>query len=216
MDVAVVFSRGLTGIQSPQVTIEVHLSRGLPGLSIVGLPETAVKESKDRVRSAILNNHFDFPLHRIIVNLAPADLPKEGGRYDLPIAIGILVASGQLPDNKLDQYEFVGELALTGELRAVHGCLPIAWSVKKAARHLILPEQNANEAALIDNLCVLPARTLDQVCRHLTGQTLIQNHIPSRVLSSRIYADMSDVRSQHQAKRALEIAAAGNHNLLIL
>lgn len=216
MDVAVVYSRALTGIHSPQVTIEVHLTRGLPGLSIVGLPETAVKESRDRVRSAILNNHFEFPLHRITVNLAPADLPKEGGRYDLPIAIGILVASGQLPSTGLDQYEFIGELALTGELRSVHGCLPIAWSVKAAGRSLILPEQNAPEAALIDNLCVLPARHLEQVCRHLTDQ----GHLTS-VDSPRLYyddacPDLAEVRSQHQAKRALEIAAAGSHNLLMI
>jgi magnesium chelatase family protein len=136
MDVAIVYSRALAGIESPLVTIEVHLSRGLPGLSIVGLPEAAVKESKDRVRSALLNNYYEFPLRRIIVNLAPADLPKAGGRYDLPIAIGILAASGQIPCNQLDQYEFVGELALTGELRQVQGCLPMANATKKAGRKI--------------------------------------------------------------------------------
>ncbi len=128
MDVAIVFSRALTGINAPQVIVEVDLSRGLPSLSIVGLPETAVKESKDRVRSAILNNHFEFPLSRITINLAPADLPKDGGRFDLAIAIGILAASGQLPLDELSQYEFVGELALTGEIRPVRGILPIAKS----------------------------------------------------------------------------------------
>lgn len=216
MDVAIVYSRALTGIHSPQVTIEVHLSRGLPSLSIVGLPETAVKESKDRVRSAIINNRFEFPLHRIIVNLAPADLPKEGGRYDLPIAIGILMASGQIPTIGLDQYEFVGELALTGQLRPVQGCLPIAWSAMKAGRQLILPADNAHEAALIKDLSVLPATSLNQVCQHLTGQTLINAFTPERITSHRQYPDLNEVQSQHQAKRALEIAAAGNHNILMI
>jgi len=216
MDVAIVFSRALAGIHSPQVTIEVHLSRGLPSLSIVGLPETAVKESKDRVRSAILNNHFEFPLHRIIVNLAPADLPKEGGRYDLPIAIGILVASGQLPANVLNQYEFVGELALTGELRPVHGCLPIAWAVKNAGRQLILPRYNADEASLITDLCVLPANNLAQVCQHLTGQALLSQFSYTAAITDKPYPDLADVRAQHQARRALEIAAAGSHNLLMI
>ena len=164
MDVAVVYSRALAGINSPQVTIEVHLSRGLPGMSIVGLPETAVKESRDRVRSALLNNHFDFPLQRITVNLAPADLPKEGGRYDLPIAIGILAASSQIPINQLQHYEFVGELALTGELRAVHGCLPMANSTRSTGRSMILPRTNAEEAALIPDLAIYPATHLLQVC----------------------------------------------------
>ena len=146
MDVAIVFSRALTGIVAPQVTVEVHLSRGLPSMSIVGLPETAVKESKDRVRSAILNNHFEFPLSRIIINLAPADLPKEGGRFDLAIAIGILAASGQIPRDVLDSYEFVGELALTGEMRPVRGILPVANAIKASGRNLILPQVNADEA----------------------------------------------------------------------
>jgi magnesium chelatase family protein len=148
MDIAIVYSRALTGINSPQVTVEVHLSRGLPSLSIVGLPETAVKESKDRVRSAILTNHFEFPLSRIIINLAPADLPKEGGRFDLAIAIGILAASGQIPAIELERFEFVGELALTGELRPVRGILPVAHAVNVAARSLILPRANEDSDAL--------------------------------------------------------------------
>jgi len=216
MDVAIVYSRALTGITSPQVTIEVHLSRGLPKFSIVGLPETAVKESKDRVRSAILNNYFDFPLYRITVNLAPADLPKEGGRYDLPIAVGILVASGQLPAGTLDQYEFVGELALTGELRSVHGCLPMAWSTHRAGRKLILPEKNANEASLIKELCVLPAAHLNEVCRHLAGDSLLTRHHHQPQVQDRHYPDLNEIRSQQLAKRALEIAATGNHNLLMI
>ncbi len=216
MDVAIVYSRALAGINSPQVTIEVHLSRGLPGLSIVGLPETAVKESKDRVRSALLNNHFDFPLRRIIINLAPADLPKEGGRYDLPIAIGILAASGQIPIAPLEQYEFVGELALTGELRSVHGCLPMAKSTRLASRKLILPQANAEEASLIADLCIYPASHLLQVCNHLSGKTPVPAYQTGHTIMTRYYPDLSEVRAQHQAKRAIEIAAAGGHNLLMI
>ncbi len=216
MEVAIVYSRALAGINSPQVTIEVHLSRGLPGMSIVGLPETAVKESKDRVRSALLNNHFEYPQHRIIINLAPADLPKEGGRYDLPIAIGILAASGQLPISVLDQYEFVGELALTGELRPVHGCLPMAKATREANRHLVLPQINADEAALIPDLSIHPASHLLHVCNHLTGNKPIPVYVSERQVASRIYPDLSDIRAQHQAKRAIEIAAAGGHNLLMI
>ncbi len=216
MDVAIVYSRALAGINSPLVTIEVHLSRGLPSMSIVGLPETAVKESKDRVRSAIINNHFDFPLHRIIINLAPADLPKEGGRYDLPIAIGILAASGQLPADKLYEYEFVGELALTGELRAVHGCLPMAWATKTAGRSIIVPENNAAEAALIDQLCVLPAGHLHEVCAHLGNHSPLTGYQAEGHVTRRKYPDFSDIRAQYQARRALEIAAGGGHNLLMV
>ena len=152
MSLAIVYSRALTGIDAPQVTVEVHLSNGLPSLSIVGLPEAAVKESKDRVRGALLNTNFEFPARRIIVNLAPADLPKEGGRYDLPIAIGILAASGQIPQDKLDQYEFVGELALSGLIRAVKGVLPFAIKCRQQQRALFVPQSNADEAVIVDDI----------------------------------------------------------------
>ncbi len=150
MSVAIVYSRAQVGIEAPLVTIEVHLSNGLPGLSIVGLPEAAVKESKDRVRSALLNSQFEFPLRRITINLAPADLPKEGGRFDLAIALGVLAASGQLDAAACLGLEFVGELALTGELRPVRGILPSALSVRNAGRALVVPRDNAAEAALVD------------------------------------------------------------------
>ena len=156
MSIAIVYSRAQVGIRAPLVTVEVHLTRGLPSLSIVGLPETAVKESKDRVRSAIINNQFEFPLHRITINLAPADLPKEGGRFDLAIALGILAASNQIPQDKLDQYEFIGELALTGELRQVRGVVPVTKAIKDANRKLILPMSNADEASLVSDIDILP------------------------------------------------------------
>lgn len=216
MGVAIVHSRALAGISSPSVTIEVHLSRGLPGMSIVGLPETAVKESRERVRSALMNNHFDFPQQRITVNLAPADLPKEGGRYDLPIAIGILCASGQIPSEGLSHYEFIGELALTGELRPVQGCLPIARSVQLAGRKLILPQKNADEASYIDQLQIHAARHLIDVCRHLNGAEPIPPYRNNPRPAQPQHPDMLDVRSQHQARRAIEIAAAGGHNLLMI
>src|SRR4030088_517248 len=148
MSLAVLKSRALAGMEAPQVTVEVHLANGLPSFTIVGLPETEVKEAKDRVRAALLNNRFEFPNRHIVVNLAPADLPKESGRFDLPIALGILAASGQLPGDDLARYEFAGELALTGELRAVRGPLAMALSARRDGRAFILPEVSASEAAM--------------------------------------------------------------------
>lgn len=218
MEIAITHSRALTGIDSPQVIVEVHLSRGLPSLSIVGLPETAVKESKDRVRSAILNNHLEYPLRRITVNLAPADLPKEGGRYDLPIALGILAASGQILQASLDGYEFIGELALTGRLRPVRGVLAIAKAVRDAGRKLILPQENADEAALIRDLEVLPAAHLMEVCAHLNGAAQLSPHQLDNLQGDSALGgpDLIDIRGQHHAKRALEITAAGGHNMLLV
>ena len=218
MEIAIIYSRALAGIDSVQVTVEAHLSRGLPRFSIVGLPETAVKESKDRVRSAILTNHFQFPLKRITVNLAPADLPKEGGRYDLAIAVGILAASGQIAKESLRHYEFIGELALTGELRPVSGILPSAYSANNTGRALILPEQNAAEAALINQLPVLPAKHLMAVCSHLNGSDPLPRFVNEKRYneSNRKLPEMADVYSHHFAKRALEICAAGAHNILMI
>src|SRR5579871_3226922 len=167
MTLAIVYSRASSSIHAPLVTVEVHLSRGMPGLSIVGLPEAAVKESKDRVRSAIMNSQFEFPRRRITINLAPADLPKEGGRFDLPIALGILAASGQLPHEKLRTHEFTGELALSGELRPVRGILPVVLGAQKVKRSLIVPEGNASEAALVQGAEVLSSRHLLEVCAYL-------------------------------------------------
>jgi len=216
MSLAVVHSRALAGIEAPAVTVEVHLSNGLPGLSIVGLPETEVKESRERVRSALLTARFEFPARRITVNLAPADLPKEGGRFDLPIALGILAASGQIPAEALRDYEFIGELALTGGLRPVRGALTAALQARAAQRALLLPVANADEAALADGADIRAATHLLEVSAHLGGSAPLPRHIPSASGETAQAADLREVRGQHRAKRALEIAAAGGHSLLLI
>ncbi len=216
MSLATIFTRAAVGIDAPEVTVEVHLANGLPGLSIVGLPEAAVKESKDRVRAALLNARFEFPARRITISLAPADLPKEGGRFDLPIALGILAASGQIPADTLPRFEFIGELALSGQLRPVRGCLPVSLQARNAGRSLITPTENANEAALISDAIILPAEHLLQVVAHLHGEALISPHqAVQRVHRSLQQPDLAEVYGQPHARRALEIAAAGNHSLLL-
>ena len=214
MSLATVQTRAKQGIEAPAVSIEVHLSNGLPAFHIVGLPETAVKESKDRVRSAIINSHFEFPARRITVNLAPAELPKEGSRFDLAIAIGILAASKQVPTELLADYEFIGELALSAALRPVAAVLPSALRCAASGRKLILSRDNANEAALVNDLIVLPAAHLLEVSAHLhQRQTLIpwrQKVTPSPAS----IAQLNEVVGQQHAKRALEIAASGGHHLL--
>jgi magnesium chelatase family protein len=215
MSLAVVYSRALSGMEAPLVTVEVHLGNGLPSFTIVGLPEAEVKEARDRVRAALQNARFEFPARRITVNLAPADLPKEGGRYDLPIAIGILAATRQVPADKLDQYEFAGELALTGELRAIRGALAMTYRAHESGRAFIVPCVSAEEAALVRDARVLPAGTLLQVCAHLGGQEPLPRLELQAPESLALYPDMSDVKGQAQAKRALELAAAGGHSLLM-
>jgi magnesium chelatase family protein len=216
MSLAVLYSRALSGMEAELVTVEVHLAGGLPSFTIVGLPETEVKESRERVRAALQNCHFDFPARRITVNLAPADLPKESGRYDLPIALGILAATEQIPSDKLSDYEYAGELALTGELRSIRGALAMTYRAVSSGRAFILPEVNAAEAALVEDAVVYPAKTLLQVAAHLSGRELIQPYVSDPQTIVPHYPDMSEVKGQEQVKRALEISAAGSHSLLMM
>ncbi|OGT90285.1 MAG: ATP-dependent protease [Gammaproteobacteria bacterium RIFOXYD12_FULL_61_37] len=217
MSLSLIHSRARNGISAPLVAVEVHLSNGLPSLSIVGLPEKAVQESKDRVRGAILNSGFEFPPRRITINLAPADLPKEGGCFDLPIALGILAASGQIPNRGHERLECMGELALSGELRPVKGILPAALAARDAGHSLVAPLANREEAAHVSGLDVYAAGRLLDVCAHLRGEKVLDTC--SRSAGSKPgapVADLVEVRGQPHAKRALEICAAGGHSLLML
>lgn len=214
---AVVLSRAAAGLHAPLVSVEVHLANGLPGLSIVGLPEAAVRESKDRVRAALQNAGFQFPPRRITINLAPADLPKEGGRFDLPIAVGILAASGQLPRAALADMEFLGELALGAALRGVPALLPAALAAGRDGHRLVVPRENADEAALPGAAEILPAGHLLGVCAHLLGRERITpHHYRPGPVDPADGLDLAEVRGQHRARRALEIAAAGSHSLLLI
>lgn len=216
MRLAVVATRASCGIDAPAVRVETHLAGGLPSVSIVGLPETAVRESKDRVRSALVTSKFEFPVGRVTINLSPADLPKEGGRFDLPIALGILAASGQIPAAALTGREFIGELALSGELRAVRGVLPAAIACARAGTELVVATGNADEAALPDAARVIAAGSLLEVCNWLRGSNPVPHHAAPRCSASAELPDLADVRGQSHARRALEIAAAGAHSLLMI
>jgi magnesium chelatase family protein len=215
MDLSVVYSRALAGIAAPLVQVETHLSNGLPAFHIVGLPETAVRESKDRVRSAIINSHFTFPDRRITVNLAPADLPKEGGRFDLPIALGILCASGQVPPDCLSRHEFLGELALDGSLRPVPGVVAAAGAARGAGRQMVVAPGSAGRAAHVPGAEVIAAPDILTLCAHLNGSEKIAVAQPAPCAARHNHPDLGDVVGQAGARRALEIAASGGHNLLL-
>jgi magnesium chelatase family protein len=217
MSLAVALTRASEGVAAPLVTVEVHLSGGLPGTSIVGLPEAAVREARDRVRVAIQNTQFEYPNRRVTVNLAPAELPKDGGRFDLAIALGILAAGGQVPHEALKGCEFLGELALSGELRPVPGVLPALLRARHGKRCVIVPVENGQEAALLGDVDVRVARTLAEVCAHLRGMDALPAPAPDAAQPDTSHVpDLADVRGQLHARRALEIAAAGGHHLLMI
>ncbi len=216
MSLAILFSRANLGMYSPVVTVEVHLSNGLPHFAIVGLNEAAAKGSKDRTRSAIINSGFEFPGRRITINLAPADLPKDGAGFDLVIALGILIASQQFDTDAVEQYEFAAELALSGELRPIPGILPFALAAQKANKILVVAAENAEEASCVDDLQIIAAENLLQLVSHLCAQEKLSFFQKKNILiSNDVHLDIADIRGQSHAKRALEIAASGQHSLLL-
>ncbi len=211
MSFSKIYTQGLLGLHAPLIEVEVHVSQGLPSLTIVGLAEAAVRESKDRVRSAIINSGFQFPTKRLTINLAPADLPKDGSRLDLPIALGILIASGQLPENCTEDFEFIGELALDGHVRPVSGALTLAMACQQAQHKIVLPVDNSQDISHLPNLECYPVNHLKEVCEHFLGTQKLAHAQPSAHSNEMPYKfDLADVKGQLRPRRALEIAAAGD------
>ncbi len=217
MSITQIFTRAQLGIDAPEVCVEVHISGGLPAFTVVGLPETAVREARDRVRSAIINSGFEFPTRRITVNLAPADLPKEGGRYDLPIALGILAASEQVELASISGSACYGELALSGECRRIDGLLPALIASRRASQPVVIPHDNREEASLVRNLCASLVTSLAGICANLNGAgSLKQLKTAHRFAALPAMPDLADVQGQQRARRVLEVAAAGAHHLLMM